>query len=375
MADNNDKPKVIVLGGCGFIGRNLVAYLVSNDLISYLRIVDKVPPQTAWLSTRHKKYFEDPRVEFKSANLIIPESCQNAFAGELFDYVINCAGETKLGQTEPIYREGILKLSLNCAELAAKQKCKRFVEISSGQMASNDKEKHKESDKCDPWLSIAKFKLQVEEQLEEIEGLNYTVLRPAIVYGIGDRTGIVPRLVLGAVYRHLGESMKLLWGRDLVTNTCHVDDVCRAVWHVAVRGGEGGGGGGGSHVYNVVDDSQSTQGSLSDLVSEMFNINHDYYGNLISKIAKVEMSTVVDEVNDKHLAPWAELCALGGVNNTPLSPYIQQELMYEKHLNLDASKLAATGFQLAVPRVTKKALQEILDDHIEMNLFPNVFAC
>ncbi|XP_022196147.2 uncharacterized protein LOC111053520 [Nilaparvata lugens] len=369
MADSNKKPKVIVLGGCGFIGRNLVAHLVSNDLISYLRVVDKVPPQTAWLSKRHKKYFEDPRVDFKSANLIIPESCQNAFAGELFDFVINCAGETKLGQTEPIYREGILKLSLNCAETAAKQNCKRYVEISAGQMASNDKEKHKESDKCDPWLSLAKFKLQVEEQLEEIEGLNYTVLRPAIVYGIGDRTGIVPRLVLGAVYRHLGESMKLLWGRDLVTNTCHVRDVCRAVWHVASDAGDTCRG----QVYNVVDDSDTTQGSLSDIVSEIFNINHDYYGNLISKIAKVEMSTVVDEVNDKHLAPWAELCALGGVQNTPLSPYIQLELMYEKHLNLDASKLSATGFRLDVPRVTRTELQQILDDHIEMNLFPNVF--
>jgi hypothetical protein len=56
-----------------------------------------------------------------------------------WDYVINCACETKSGQTDPVYREGILKLSLNCAIEAAKLNVKRFVEISSGHMCSSNK--------------------------------------------------------------------------------------------------------------------------------------------------------------------------------------------------------------------------------------------
>lgn len=52
------------------MGRNLVSYLISNELVSSLRIVDKVPPQVAWLSARHSKDFNDSSVEFKSANLI-----------------------------------------------------------------------------------------------------------------------------------------------------------------------------------------------------------------------------------------------------------------------------------------------------------------
>jgi len=38
-----------------------------------------------------------------------------------WDLVVNCAGETKAGQTDPVYKEGILKLSLNCAKQAALQ--------------------------------------------------------------------------------------------------------------------------------------------------------------------------------------------------------------------------------------------------------------
>jgi len=56
--------------GCGFIGRHLVKYLVDNDLVSAVRVVDKVPPQIAWLNEDHRAAFESPIVEFHSANLI-----------------------------------------------------------------------------------------------------------------------------------------------------------------------------------------------------------------------------------------------------------------------------------------------------------------
>lgn len=45
-------------------------YLLDNDLVSFIRVVDKVPPQTAWLNTKHQQLFEHPLLEFKSANLI-----------------------------------------------------------------------------------------------------------------------------------------------------------------------------------------------------------------------------------------------------------------------------------------------------------------
>lgn len=35
------------------------------------------------------------------------------------------------------------------------------------------------------------------------------IVRPAIVYGIGDRLGLTPRLIVGAVYAHLKEKMKV----------------------------------------------------------------------------------------------------------------------------------------------------------------------
>lgn len=63
----------------------------------------------------------------------------------------------------------------------------------------------------------------------------YTILRLPIVYGLGDKTGLTPRIMAAAIYKHLGEVMKLLWNCDLKTNTVHVQDVCRAIWFVSQR--------------------------------------------------------------------------------------------------------------------------------------------
>lgn len=75
--------------------------------------------------------------------------------------------------------------------------------------------------------------------------------------------------------------MKLLWGPDLRMNTVHVRDMARAIWHVANRSDTIG------QIYNVVDEGNSTQGSISAIVSELFNINHDYWGTTLSTLAKV----------------------------------------------------------------------------------------
>ncbi|KAJ8943667.1 hypothetical protein NQ314_009690 [Rhamnusium bicolor] len=316
------KPKVLVLGGCGFVGRNLVSYLVQNDLISAIRVVDKVPPQVAWLNEPHTEAFNSSNVEFKSANLINPESCKNAFQisdGTTWDIVVNCAGETKSGQTDPVYNEGILKLSLNCAKEASLHNVKHYVELSSGNMYSSDKVPHKEDGPVEPWTFVAKWKRQVEKQFAEMPDLHYTLLRLPIVYGPGDRTGLSPRIMAAAIYKHLGETMKLLWNAELKINTVHVSDVCRAIWFVSSR---------------------------DDTIGQIIGRVLDEYCTYVMNFKKtvVDLVGAADDANDKHLGPWADACRNNDILNTPLSPHMDSELLLHKHLRLDGSKLKKIGF-------------------------------
>jgi len=43
---------------------------------------------------------------------------------------------------------------------------------------------------CEPWTPYAQYKWRVEQELSNMADLNYVIVRPAIVYGPGDRTGL-----------------------------------------------------------------------------------------------------------------------------------------------------------------------------------------
>uniref|UniRef100_A0A1A9W5Q6 NAD-dependent epimerase/dehydratase domain-containing protein n=1 Tax=Glossina brevipalpis TaxID=37001 RepID=A0A1A9W5Q6_9MUSC len=363
------KPTVLVLGGCGFIGRNLITYLVENDLSQEIRVIDKTPPQMSWLNAKQMKAFESEKVEFCSANLINLNSCKNAFAphpatGRNWDLIINCAAETRPNQTDAVYKEGILKLSINCANEATNIKTKRFIELSSGSVNSSEKIPLKEDCKHEPWTAVAKQKLKVEKELYTIEDLSFTVVRLPVVYGLGDKRYLMPRILIAAIYKYLNETMKLLWNDSMRLATVHVDDVCAAIWQLALNPKAH------RQIYNIVDDGESTQGSISDILADIFSINIDYFGIVMSNLTKLSLSDTVSEINDKHMAPWADICQRNGINNTPLTPYLDEEQLYHKHLNLDNSKLKQFGYQLKHPKVSRDLVKAIIDDYVEQKLFP-----
>lgn len=60
---------------------------------------------------------------------------------------------------------------------------------------------------------------------------------------------------------------------------------------------------------------------------------------MISQFAKLNLESVTEDVNDKHLQPWSELCKGAGVVNTPLTPYLDKELLKDNALSVDGGKV------------------------------------
>lgn len=257
----------------------------------------------------------------------------------------------------------VFEVSVNCAKEALQHKIEKYMELSTAQVYESGSKESKEDGKQKPWTKIAKHKQAAEQELMKMADLPLIIVRPAIVYGPGDLNGIAPRVICAATYTQTKEKMKLLWTGDMKINSVHVTDCARAIWHLLVNGKKG-------DVYNLCDKTNLTQRKLSDLLSEIFGISTGFYGTLLSQAAKLKMKDAVEAANDQHMEPWSQMCKESGITSTPLSPYLDIELLYNNPLSVDGTAIEKTGFQYEVPVMTKELLEEEITYYQELKLFP-----
>lgn len=207
--------------------------------------------------------------------------------------------------------------------------------------------------------------------------LNLVVVRLAHVYGPYASQWVATALCMARVYKSLDEEMKWLWTKDLRTNTVHIHDVTRALWAVASwydagRAGWDASQDGAVPTFNVVDDGATTQGVMADIIAEIFGIRTGFQGQLISTFARLNMDSVVDDVNDELLGPWADLLEEAGITRPgPLSPFMEKELLKDTDLSMDGSRLRKlVGFEYEKPKITKELVEEVMESYKKMNWWP-----
>ncbi|KAI9879703.1 MAG: hypothetical protein M1830_007650 [Pleopsidium flavum] len=371
------KPAVLILGGLGYIGRFLALHIHRNNLASDVRLVDKVLPQLAWLAPEFEEACSQDK--FMQADASKEQSLPRIFDrkdGKQFDYVFNCGGETRYSQDDEVYRLRSLNLSVAAGKEAAKRKVKAFVEVSTGMVYKPDPSPRKETDKTKPWLKMAKWKLTAEEELSKIEGLNLVVLRLAHVYGDYSNKFVATALSLARVYQHLGKEMKWLWDRDLRVNTVHVEDAARALWRSADWCREGKQGWdpswGRIPIFNIVDHSNTSQGTMSTIIGTIFHIPTGFQGSLISSFARLNLDHVVDDLNEEILQPWADLLAAANITRPgPLSPFMEKELLKDTDLSLDGGRFERVcGFKYARESIGEGEVRGMIESYKRMNWWP-----
>ena len=119
-----------------------------------------------------------------------------------WDYIVNLAAETTLGKRDEFYskavdgaaKSGALALSLG-------DSLKKYVYISTASVyKSSDSSASQESSVTAPWTAVAEASLRAEAALTSLSGLPLVILRPALVYGPGDFSSLMPRCVVAATY-------------------------------------------------------------------------------------------------------------------------------------------------------------------------------
>ncbi|CAI6281353.1 unnamed protein product [Periconia digitata] len=373
-ATTTEKPAVLIIGGLGYTGQFLAKYIHDNQLASEMRLVDKHLPELAWIATEFKGAVN--RDHFVQADASNENSFPRIFDranGKEFDYVFNCGGETRFSQEDDVYKVRSYGLSMAVGKECARRKVKCYVESSTGMVYKPDPIPRKESDKYKPWSKLAKWKLQAEEDLAKIEGLNLLVLRFAHVYGPYTRKFLSTALCMARVYQSLDKEMRWLWKESLKTHTVHVDDAVRALWtgvewyskstELPRKP---------TPVFNIVDHGNTTQGTYAKIIHDIFKIETGFHSTLISAFARLNLEHVVDDVNDETLDPWAELQTKAGIgNSTPLSPFMEKELLNNSDLSLDGSLFEKeTGFTYTREQLTQELVEEVVESYKVMGWWP-----
>ena len=242
----------LVLGGCGFIGRNFVKYLLDNNLAGDVRVADKRHPATAALSADHKAALLHERVEFLMCDLSLDEFVDQAFStsrgGAPWDFVVNLVAETGFGKKEEFYAKGVAAAEKCAAAAAAAAGVKKLVLLSHAAVYKSERHGSagaEEGAPLAPWNEPAAFCAKAEAAARAAAGaLPLVVLRPAVVYGPGDTSGLMTRAVVASTFKAERAKMEFLWDGGLKLSTVHVFDVARAIYFAARKAAPGAGASG-----------------------------------------------------------------------------------------------------------------------------------
>lgn len=171
--------KVLVTGGAGFIGSNLVDALINEG--HEVVIVDD-------LSSGKKDYI-NPKAKFEQVD-ICSGQLSDIFSREKFDYVFHLAAQidVRISVEVPIFDNKVNVVgSLNVFNNCIKNNVRKIIFFSSGgAICGNTESPASEDFPPNPDSPYAVHKYAAEKNLEilyKIHHIDYAVIRPANVYG------------------------------------------------------------------------------------------------------------------------------------------------------------------------------------------------
>lgn len=199
--------KVLVAGGTGFVGSNMIEALLGFG--AHVRATQH----------GHAPQIKDPRAEFVEANLLIKEDCARVAAG--MDYVImaaaNTSGAAVMEKTPLVHVTPNVIMNALMLEAAYEAGVKKYLWLSSNTVYPSANYPVKEEDiwsgpPFDKYFSVAWMKrfgeIMCEMYATKIKNpMQVVVVRPANIYGEYDdfeweTSHVVPALIRKVVERH-----------------------------------------------------------------------------------------------------------------------------------------------------------------------------
>lgn len=327
--------RVLVTGGAGGIGRHIVSALV--DAGCEVRVVDKRPISHFGISE------------------LIPEDAVEWIVGDLLDMnlrsivadckaVIHTAAKVGLSESYDELAPTNVDLVYDLVEACKAENVTHFIHFSSGAIYKPSRGVLAEHAAKEPVTAYAETKLDSEKALLEERDLNWTILRPALVYGPHCESMSAGLFTLPPILKNF---MPLLPGftGGARSNWCHVDDIAAAALFVLGNTQTYG------RTFNVADDTPMGIGEVITAMTEAYGLTIGPLVPFPNSAVLLAFSPVMDrEYTETTLRTvlrqiWRRVVTRSNLES-PLRPKVDRGALFyvSEDSVLDASALKELGW-------------------------------
>ena len=254
--------KVLVTGGAGFIGHNVVRILESQG---HECIVIDTCTDYGFIPKEELTYLIDNRLKRINAQIRKIDIREGVFVDTILktykpEVVIHMASfpRQKVVEQNPILASDVMSSGLiNLLEKSNQHKVKKFVYISSSMVYGDFETNVDETAQCNPIGQYGIMKLMGEKLVEDYSRrgcFEHVIIRPSAVYGEWDvEDRVVSKFVTKAMR---GETLKVN-GPDEVLDFTYVEDTAQGIVLAATLDKAN------SNIYNITR-SEDRQWNLKD---------------------------------------------------------------------------------------------------------------
>lgn len=223
------KETVLLLGGTGFIGKNVIDYILKNEEYSNYKIV---------VLSRNFQRDIDESIEYVTGDYADKSVLIRLFSKWNFTKVFHCAtSTTPLTSSNNILSDinGNLIATIGLLDVMRDSGCKFILYLSSGGAVYGEKnlQKISENDICEPLSSYGVVKLTIENYLRLYQkqyDINYLILRISNPFGrfhTSEKQGVINV----AIRRTLRNEKIEIWGDGMQSKDyIYVDDLIKIIF-------------------------------------------------------------------------------------------------------------------------------------------------
>jgi len=278
--------KILVTGGCGFIGSNFINYLLTDSEVNQDINIINIDKQTyagQGKNIEHLGLDKDPRYKFIKGDICDRSFIKRVFSEERPEIVFSFAAESHVDRSIKDSNDFIMSNvvgAVNIFDIARENQIKKVIQISTDEVFGSIRQgSFSEADSLNSSSPYSASKASADIlalSYFKTHGFPVIITRSANNYGPYQ----FPEKLLPFFITNLidGKKVPLMWSPENpglnVRDWLHVRDNCRAIWFVSQNGVPG-------EVYNIPGENEKTNIDITRMLLAYFNFGEE----MIEKVA------------------------------------------------------------------------------------------